>query len=342
MKLREQWVLGSAYLRSLLSYWIDGAPRPFSATFAVTNRCNLRCTYCNSPFLDPAELDLDRIGVLFSRLQAMGIRRIGLAGGEPLLREDFGDIVRLAKQHGFWVSVNSNLSLFERRGESLAEADLIYTSLDGSPAAHAAARGDERAERVVEAMRALIRAGKPVVAICVVTEHSKDEVDYLLRLAEEVGFLVHFQPQCVDTELVRGAPSATVTNEQWRTFWRIIVEHKRQKRAIASSLPYLEYLSQWANFSVSALYDARETCPAGRGYLYIDPLGIAYPCAYTKGKTRGVPLLEKDWQRAWDRHTPCTRCVVGPMLEFNLLFRSPVRAALDHFYTYASKPGKFG
>lgn len=337
MRVSEQWTLGAAYLRSLFSYCIDGPPRPFSATFAVTNRCNLRCSYCNSPFLDPAELDPDSIGVLFSRLAVMGVRRLGLAGGEPLLRSDLGDIVHRAKRHGFWVSVNSNLNLFAKRGASLTQADMIYTSLDGTPATHAAARGDKQAEEVVRAMRELVRAGKPVVAICVVTEHSWQQVDYLLDLAEEVGFLVHFQPQCVDTELVRGSAPVTVTNDQWRAFWGTLAERKRAGRPIASSLPYLEYLSGWADFSVSALYDPTQNCAAGRGFLYIDPLGIAYPCAYTKGKVGGIALLREDWERAWDRRTPCTSCVVGPMLEFNLLFRSPLRAAFDHRRTYASQ-----
>jgi len=52
------------------------AAGPFSATFAVTNRCNLRCSYCNCPFIDPTNLDLPRIAVLFDRLREMGIRRL--------------------------------------------------------------------------------------------------------------------------------------------------------------------------------------------------------------------------------------------------------------------------
>ena len=49
---RANLALGYAYGASLLAYMVDGTPRPFSATFAVTNRCNLRCGYCNCPFID--------------------------------------------------------------------------------------------------------------------------------------------------------------------------------------------------------------------------------------------------------------------------------------------------
>ncbi len=61
MRLGEKLALGYAYGSSLLAYMIDGAPRPFSATWAVTNRCNLRCSYCNCPFIDPSHLDLTRV-----------------------------------------------------------------------------------------------------------------------------------------------------------------------------------------------------------------------------------------------------------------------------------------
>ncbi len=333
MRLVEPLALGAAYLRSLLAFHIDGAPRPFSATFAVTNRCNLRCSYCNSPFLDPHDLPIEQIEKLFSRLRNMGVRRLGLAGGEPLVRHDFPTVLQLARRFGFWVSVNSNLSLFKRRGESLAEANLVYTSLDGTPSAHARARGDGRAEQVIEAARELVRRGVPVVAICVVTEHNLTEAEYLLTQADKGGFRVHFQPRCVETELVRGKSDPTVPHQRWQSFWRALIEQKRRGRPIASSLAYLEVVSRWPDFSISAVFDPTQRCAAGRGFLYVDPQGRAYPCAYTKGKVTGVDLLADDWAKAWDRRTPCTRCVVGPMLEFNLLFQRPFAAVREHLWT---------
>ena len=92
--------------------------------------------------------------------------------------------------------------------------------------------------------------------------------------------------------------------------------------------------SQWDDFSISAYHEPGTRCPAGHGYLYIDPLGKAYPCAYTKGKTAPVDLLAHDWRDAWDRETPCTRCTVGPMLEFNMLFQRPLATLPDSLRTY--------
>src|SRR2546425_598264 len=155
---------------------VDGPPRPFSATFAVTNRCNLRCSYCNCPFIDPTNLDLPATAILFARLREMGIRRLGLAGGEPMMRRDLGDIVAMAKERGFWVSVNSNLTLFDRHPERLAEADLVYTSLDGDEASHVAARGEGSYGGVLAAHTRLAHHGRPGIAICGLPEHSPGHI----------------------------------------------------------------------------------------------------------------------------------------------------------------------
>lgn len=336
MRFTEQAALGYAFGASLLSYLTDGTPRLFSTTFAVTNRCNLRCEYCNFPYLDPTELDLRRIDRLFLTLHDMGVRRLGLAGGEPMLRRDFGEIITMAKGLGFFVTVNTNLTLYERHPERLRLADVVYTSLDGDERAHRAARGDKAYDGVIAAITDLVRSGTPVVAICVVTEHSLGQSDFLIRQAEELGFRVHFQPQCTETEVVRGELPESVSNEDYRAFWRRLLDEKRRGRPIISSTPYLEFLSEWRDFSVSSYYDAATRCAAGRGFMFVDPQGNAFPCAYTKGKTKPVNLLTDDWRRAWDRRTPCTQCSVGPMLEFNLLFRRPLASALEMARSYGT------
>jgi MoaA/NifB/PqqE/SkfB family radical SAM enzyme len=335
VRLADRVALGYAYGTSLLAYMVDGPPRPFSATFAVTNRCNLRCSYCNCPFIDPTDLDLTRIDVLFDRLREMGVRRLGLAGGEPMMRKDLGDIVAMAKAHRFFVTVNTNMTLFDRHPERLERADLVYTSLDGDEVSHVAARGEGSYRGVMAGLGRLVRAGKPVIAICVVTEHSIAHADALLCQAEEIGFRMHFQPQCVDTDVVRGAVPASVPNERFRAFWRSLLDEKRKGRPIVSSTPYLEFLSRWEDFSISAYYAPETHCAAGNGFLYIDPHGKAYPCVYVKGKTTGVDLLVDGWRETWNRETPCTRCSVGPMLEFNLLFQRPLAAALESLRSYA-------
>ncbi len=78
-----------------------------------------------------------------------------------MLRADLGDDRRPGEERGFFVSVNSNLTLFDRHPERLALADLVYTSLDGDAAAHVAARGEDAHDGVIAAIAA---AGAPAAS----------------------------------------------------------------------------------------------------------------------------------------------------------------------------------
>lgn len=320
--------MGLAFGMSLVAYWASASARPFSASFAVTNRCNLRCSYCNTPFLDPRDLPLERVELLLRRLHALGVRRLGLLGGEPLMRRDIGEIVALGQALGFYVSINSNLNLYARRPEVFDGVDLVLTSLDGDEAAHRASRGERSWDGVLAAIADLVERGKPVIAIAVVNEHSLGHADFLLREAEAIGFQVHFQPQCSDTDIVRGALAEDLSDAKLRAFFAELLAQKRAGRPVASSAAYLAEQARWPDFRVPARSDPGARCAAGRGFLYVDPQGRGYPCAYTKGKTDGVDLLAADWRDAFTDETPCNTCNVGPMLEFNLLFRRPLTATL--------------
>ena len=71
-----------------------------SLRLSVTDRCNLRCRYCMPEdeyvWLPRASIltfeELDRLVRVFSRL---GVRKVRLTGGEPLLRHDLPALVRL-------------------------------------------------------------------------------------------------------------------------------------------------------------------------------------------------------------------------------------------------------
>jgi mycofactocin biosynthetic radical S-adenosylmethionine protein MftC len=328
--------LGWAFARSLAHYEFGGSARPFSATFAVTNRCNLRCSYCNTPFLDPHQLSLADIELLFRKLKKLGVVRLGLAGGEPLVRDDIGEIVDLAKSQKFWISLNSNLNLYQRQASLFEHVGLVFTSLDGTVEHHRMARGDKSLNGTLEAIRSLRERRIPVVAICVVDTHNVDDADGLLEQAAQLDIRIHFQPRCTDTDIVRGEYGEDLDNEQLRAFWRRLRERRGGDGRIASTALYLEHLADWADFRRSAVAAAGTRCAAGRGFLYIDPQGNAFPCAYTKGKVPAINLLREEWRGPACGVTPCSDCAVGPMVEFNTLFRRPLRAAVGVASSYAT------
>lgn len=106
---------------------------------SVTDRCNLRCTYCM-----PAEglqwkkpehlLNNDEIVRVASVMADMGVRKIRLTGGEPTTRADLADLVaRLVEIKGIeTVSLTTNGVLFARSALLLKQAGLrgVNISLD--------------------------------------------------------------------------------------------------------------------------------------------------------------------------------------------------------------------
>jgi cyclic pyranopterin phosphate synthase len=106
---------------------------------SVTDRCNLRCVYC-LPHADvrwQPRADLLTLPELVRTIEtaaALGIRRVRLTGGEPLVRPDLPDLVRaVARLPGIdEVSLTTNGMLLERLAAPLAEAGLkrVNVSLD--------------------------------------------------------------------------------------------------------------------------------------------------------------------------------------------------------------------
>ncbi|MBX6351177.1 MAG: GTP 3',8-cyclase MoaA [Clostridia bacterium] len=110
---------------------------------SVTDRCNFRCVYCmpkevfgpDYAFLPRAEIltfeEIARLTAVFARL---GVRKIRLTGGEPLLRRDLPTLVRMvAAVPGIEdVALTTNGALLTRLAEPLAEAGLrrVTVSLD--------------------------------------------------------------------------------------------------------------------------------------------------------------------------------------------------------------------
>jgi len=110
---------------------------PLYVILMVTNKCNLNCKHCYvaTEFESSKELPFIQIQDILRKLVEAGTQAICLTGGEPLLRRDFSDILRLLCDMGIKVDVmtnglliNSYLSVFSRLKDHLT----IQISIDGA------------------------------------------------------------------------------------------------------------------------------------------------------------------------------------------------------------------
>lgn len=89
-----------------------------TARWNVTDRCNFSCAYCNTPnkhVHNPDELALEEIqNHLIPSLKEANVWDIILLGGEPMVREDIIEIIRLLRENYFGVVLVTNGSLLTR------------------------------------------------------------------------------------------------------------------------------------------------------------------------------------------------------------------------------------
>ncbi len=106
---------------------------------SVTDRCNFRCRHCMATeggFAGRGELSLAQMEDLFAQMARLGIRYVEFTGGEPLLRDDFAQIVQAADGAGLRIRRIYTNGFLLRAGllgqlRALGQAPVFVISFDG-------------------------------------------------------------------------------------------------------------------------------------------------------------------------------------------------------------------
>jgi cyclic pyranopterin phosphate synthase len=170
---------------------------------SVTDRCNLRCTYCmpeDVTFLPKEELlTFEEIGH-FARVAAtLGVKKVRLTGGEPLLRRELHKLVALlVRLPGIAdVGLTTNGLLLAAQARALFDAGLrrLNVSLDTlDPVRFRLLARRDGVDRVVDGLLAAKAAGFWSIKVNAVSIRGSTEADVvpLARFAREHGFELRF------------------------------------------------------------------------------------------------------------------------------------------------------
>ena len=175
-----------------------------SLRISVTQRCNFECFFCHREGeLNPhGELSAEEIVELVEVASALGMRKVKLTGGEPLIRRGIVEIVSGVAPHVDEVSMTTNGSLLGKLAQDLHEAGLRRAnislhSLD--PETFRRITGRDMLDEVVEGVEAAIESGlEPVKLNMVVLRGLNDgEIPRMIEFSKEHGAilqLIEFQP----------------------------------------------------------------------------------------------------------------------------------------------------
>jgi cyclic pyranopterin phosphate synthase len=175
---------------------------------SVTDRCNFRCPYCmpkevfgaGYSFLrDPQLMSLRELTRIVRAFRSLGVEKVRLTGGEPLLRADVPDLIRVLKRElGVKdLALTTNGWLLEKlvpglRAAGLDRINVSVDSLDDATAGKLNGLGFSVA-RVLRGIDAAAALGLPVKINCVVQRGVNDgEVLALCAFFRERGHPVRF------------------------------------------------------------------------------------------------------------------------------------------------------
>lgn len=250
---------------------VSCAPRYLSV--ALTNTCELRCTYCYAPKY-PASLDVDRLVGWAVELDGAGCLGLGFGGGEPTAHPRFAEVcARIAASTSMAVTFTTHGHRLTSGLTAALRGSVHFARLSVDGVGDTYERLRRRPFAGVRAAAALLRSVSPIGINAVVNADTIGDLDDLAAFAEDVGadelLLLPEQP----TAAVAGI---SCTDAARLTRW-IQTARTRVRLAIARS-------------GLEGLVPAVEAIPGERpldAHLHVDARGILRPHAYS---LTGTPI----------------------------------------------------
>jgi MoaA/NifB/PqqE/SkfB family radical SAM enzyme len=230
--------LNPSYQRNLLTF-LKKIPKLF---IYLTTKCNFDCHHCylGERLKQPQEFGLEdvmNIIRLFSNFK--GEKDITFLGGEPLLYSKIGDVLKYAKEMGYYVRVDTNafLMIVDILGNWLDYVDEVSISLDGaSPEVHDSLRRKGSFNRVIKNIEKLKRKDKIVRVTTTVTNLNIHEILKLPFLLKNLGVdLLNLHLLSLNGN-ARNHPELWVTPSRWMS---LITEIWKSEFKIRFPLAYL-------------------------------------------------------------------------------------------------------
>lgn len=167
---------------------------PLYVQFLMTERCALRCSYCEVPGMAADEMPTDEVLAMMDELCRAGMRKLTLTGGDPLFRKDLPEIVHFVRDRGVFCNIITTGHLLPRRIDEIRRLNLVVISIDGPQDAHDRLRGEGSYDAAIAGIEACVNAGVPVMTNTVVTRLNMERLDTVLDLAEQYRCAAMFSP----------------------------------------------------------------------------------------------------------------------------------------------------
>ncbi len=310
----------------------------FDLKLSITKACNLRCKYChyitnvdknvlpasfwNDVLRQYAELELSSLG-----LSDRG-KKVTITGGEATFHPEFWDILKKAKELGFYVSLPTNGTYMNKELVDRFKSegvDEVIVAIDGSRESHDFLRGSGTYEKALEGAKLISQSGIPLLLTTCLTKYNYKDLPYVAKLAQDLGakllIIFHY------IELGRGQKelkNAELSREEIAKSLKTIYELQKQHRSVelcTTTVPHywvaLKISHERGDYVPSYYNKAFAGCRAVKDFIYVTSQADVYPCPLIqtpignlKRQTLSEVLSSKEakvWSRR-DYFKECSEC----------------------------------
>ena len=309
--------------------------RPFILSHLITSRCNLNCLTClwkEEPGTKTRELSTEEVMGLYREAKACGFLWVVIWGGEPLLRDDLGEILREAKKTGLKTSViTSGYALPDTYDDICPNLDILLVSIDAPDENNDRIRGRRGVlQRAIKGIE-LIRSAFPRVKISIISVISRlnlHQIEGLIKFAAELDLPITFQSMNTeDYGFVNrkiDVEKLILNYQEEREVFSIIRDYKSRGYRITNSFHYIDAFRSG---------ELRYRCHYKKVVFRVEADGKVLDCT-TRGRTLGDVLEEPLWKILTShdyrdflkRAEGCSRCRDSGAMECSYLWELKPKA----------------
>ncbi len=245
---------------------------PLAVRWQLTNKCVLKCGYCNVWNSTKKELTFNEISGILDQMAALGTQTISFSGGEPMLRNDIFEILAKTKSKGISTEMNSTGAYIPDKIGKLGDLDFLKISLDGSEKVHNLMRGNGAYKIAIEAASAAKANNLNFIFTTTLTKFNLGEIGFLCNLAKEYGAMVAFQPIKNIYRGIKDISHLTPAPGEFKdTVNELIRIKKHDGSCMRNSLIGLKHIYDWPQYK-------KINCWAGKIFCILDTDGTLMPC----------------------------------------------------------------
>lgn len=272
---------------------------PGLVQWMATLRCGLSCEHCLAVSHESGfgDMPIEAVRGLVDEIAAMGVREFLVTGGEPLAREDLGEVIEYLGRRGVNWSLNTAAMPDASVREAMArhKPGLVAVSVDGPREVHDAFRGKAGAyDEAIEAIRFYKSlGGVRVCAGTTMTSRNYDCLDETFHLVAASGadqWGIHL---LVPEGRAADRPDLFLAKAQIKRLVKFVARKRRYFHVeMADEIGYLGYLEPLVR-------DVPLVCGAGRTQCVVLPDGHIVPCTTLDRLCSAGNIHERPLAQIW-------------------------------------------